>query len=257
MLVERLGYVPGVCWKILGNMALLCVKSVILRFCSAVTYCTERRQAETWRNCMVVSKSYVFFWPRTFVNVSMSKVADLIWIFYHFSPRTFGKISCLTTPPQKKSENQWLVQMKFPFEIVPFLGTFVHFRWGNICSGLKPSTPRGNHQLHVATINSTWQPSTPRGNHQLHVATINSTWQPSTPRGNHQLHVAKSDYLMSPSWETAHSPKSSRNFSRGTLDETNPHINIGQIITTKPAVGHLKWWWKVRESPQNSRNIQV
>ena len=28
----------------------------------------------------------------------------------------------------------------------------------------------------------------------------------------------------------------------------------GQIIATKPPVGHPKWWWKVRESPQNPLN---
>ena len=34
-------------------------------------------------------------------------------------------------------------------------------------------------------------------------------------------------------------------------------VSSGQIITTKTPVGHLKWWWKVRESTQNPRNIQV
>ena len=28
----------------------------------------------------------------------------------------------------------------------------------------------------------------------------------------------------------------------------------GQIIATKPPVGHPKWWWKVQESPQNTLN---
>ena len=43
----------------------------------------------------------------------------------------------------------------------------------------------------------------------------------------------------------------------GFFANKNTGVLSGQIITTKTPVCHPKWWWKVRESTQNPRNIQV
>ena len=63
------------------------------------------------------------------------------------------------------------------------------------------------------------------------------------------------DVFSSERQEHNNKRKSNNNNNNNNICVTQ--INYGQILATKPPLGHPKWWWKVRESPPKMPLIQV